>query len=107
MSQTLDRVRSLVSSGEIVISVHGYDELAQDNIAVADVVLGVATAAVVEEYPDYYKGSCILVLQQDGAGRPVHIVWGIPRDAASPAVVITGYRPDPTRWSDDFTRRLP
>jgi hypothetical protein len=31
--------------------------------------------------------------------------WGIPRHAASPAVVVTAYRPDANQWTDDFLRR--
>ena len=32
-------------------------------------------------------------------------VWGIPKESASPAVLVTAYRPDPERWSGDFNRR--
>ena len=45
------------------------------------------------------------VLQRDGIDKPIHVVWGIPRYATSPAVLVTAYRPDPERWSDDFSRR--
>jgi hypothetical protein len=60
---------------------------------------------VVEEYPDYPKGSCILVLQQDKAGKPVHVLWGIPKGFDKPAVLITAYRPDPQRWNEDYLNR--
>jgi hypothetical protein len=35
----------------------------------------------------------------------VHAVWGIPKGATGPAVLVTAYRPDPSRWSEDFMRR--
>ena len=105
MSQTLQAVLELVARQEVVVSDHGYDELAADDILVHDILLGVREAIVIEDYPTYYKGPCVLVLQKDQHGQPVHVVWGIPLHASSPAVVVTAYRPDPTRWTDDFLRR--
>jgi hypothetical protein len=98
-------VRKLVADGEVKVSSHGYDELAEDDILVRDIMLSVDTAQVVEDYPTFGKGPCVLVLQRDGNGRPVHVVWGIPRGHARPGVLVTAYRPDPARWSDDYLRR--
>ena len=105
MSEILRRILLLVEKGEIRISDHGYDELAEDEIFARDVVDGVRDAKVVEEYPDYPKGACVLLLQKDRAGRPIHVVWGIPKGSVSPAVVVTAYRPDPGQWTHDSMRR--
>lgn len=107
MSQTFQLVLELVDRGEARISVHGYDELAKDGILARDVVAGVRDAKVLEDYPDYPKGSCVLVLQRDSQNQPIHVVWGIPRGASTPAVLITAYRPDIDRWTADFTKRKP
>ena len=105
MSDTLRDIVHLVSEGHVRISAHGYDELAADNIFVRDVIASAETAVLVEDYPEYHKGPAVLVLQFDNAGNPIHIVWGIPKGKTSPAVLVTAYRPDPSRWSGDFLRR--
>jgi hypothetical protein len=105
MSRTLELVQQLVHRREIRISEHGYDELSGDDILIRDVIEGVADAILVEDYPDYFKGACVLTLQKDHERRPIHVVWGIPKNAEGPAVVVTAYRPDPGTWSSDFMRR--
>ena len=94
-----------MARGEVRVSLHGYEELAADDVLVRDVVDGLATAVVVEDYPDYSKGPCVLVLEQDRAGQPIHVVWGIPLGQDSPAVIVTAYRPDPTRWDETWRKR--
>lgn len=105
MANVLDQIQKLVRAEEIRISAHGYDELADDGILVRDVIAGIDSAVVVEQYPSYPKGPSVLVLQNDRKNNPIHVVWGIPKGYDSPAVVVTAYRPDPRRWSDDFLRR--
>ena len=106
MGEFLRRVVELVSCGEIKISEHGYDELAADNIRVQAILEGIRNAEVIEEYRDYPKGPCVLVLQRDRDGASIHVVWGIPRGSSTPAVLVTAYRPDPSRWTDGFRRRI-
>lgn len=107
MSETLSRIVELVQAGEVRISAHGYDEMAEDRILAGEVIDGVGAAVVVEDYREFPKGPCTLVLQRGRDGSPIHVVWGIPRDQTSPAVLVTAYRPDPARWTDDFLRRKP
>jgi hypothetical protein len=84
MSETLQLVVDLIQRGEVRVSAHGYDELAADGILGREVMAGVQAAVVIEDYPAYVKGPCVLVRQFDQDGRPVHAVWGIPKGATSP-----------------------
>lgn len=55
MSRNLANIRRIIALGEVKVSSHGYDELAEDGILVRDVMAGVETALLVEDYPDYPK----------------------------------------------------
>ena len=105
MSSTLEQIQILVANREIQISEHGYDELAADGILAREIVAGVSKSELLEDYPNFHKGPCVLVLEHDRNGEPIHAVWGIPKGESAPAVLVTAYRPDPTRWIKDFRSR--
>jgi hypothetical protein len=105
MSETFHHIHHLIQRGDVRLSDHGYDEMMADGLYARDVLASVAGAVVVEDYPDYPKGPCVLVLQKDGTGKPIHVVWGIPKGSSSPAVLVTAYRPDMKQWEPDLLRR--
>lgn len=98
-------MRALVERGEVGVSLHGYEELEADGLRVHDILNGLGRAVMVEDYPTYPKGPCVLVLEHDGSNQPIHVVWGIPAGQDSPAVVVTAYRPDPAKWDETWRRR--
>ncbi len=104
-SETFTKVKSLIEKSDVLISSHGYDELAEDGILVKDILTSVKSAIVLEDYPQFGKGPCCLLLQRDARNAPIHTVWGISAGTQRPAVLITAYRLSPDRWSEDFTRR--
>lgn len=106
MSGTLDLIKQAAAAGERVISDHALDRLLENGISPVAIANGLASAELLEDYPDAYKGPSVLVLQHDGTGQPIHVVWGLKKGTTRPAIVVTAYRPDPTRWSPDFRRRL-
>jgi hypothetical protein len=105
ISETLLRVRWLVQRGEYIASRHGFRELDADGILIQEVLAGVKAAIVVEDYPTSRKEPSVLVLQHDGGRRPIHVLWGVPRMAGTPAILVTAYRPAAERWSTDFMNR--
>ncbi|MGB7161200.1 MAG: DUF4258 domain-containing protein [Tepidisphaeraceae bacterium] len=105
MSETLRQVKLLIEAGKVQPSRHGYQELAKDRLFFDELVAGIVSAVVVEDYPTYAKGPCVLVLQTDACGDPAHVLWGIGAGTTAPAVLVTAYRPDPRRWDSSFLLR--
>ena len=105
MSNTFDTIQALIAKGNVRISEHGYDELAADGLLARELIEGVEAAEIIEDYPNYPKGPCVLLLQRTKDGRSVHAVWGLPSDHTNPAVLITAYLPDPEKWEPGFKRR--
>jgi hypothetical protein len=105
MSDTLARVQALVALRLVRVSNYAYEELLNDAIRPRDAFRGLPAAKVVEEYPDYFLGPCVLVLQADRQNRPLHVLWGMPKGQQGPAVLITAHRPNPALWSDDYLKR--
>jgi len=105
VSKTLELIQDLARRGEIRVSLHGYEELAADNIRVRDAVTGLQHAIVIEDYPNYPKGPCVLVLEYDAESRPIHVVWGLQAGKDTPGVLVTSYRPDPDKWDKTWQRR--
>ena len=105
MKDTLTAIVRLVARGNYRISDHAYEEMVKDDIMPSQIVSGLVSALVVEDYPDANRGSSVLVLCNDGNKRLLHAVWGIPKQRPDMAVLITAYRPEPNVWSDDFLTR--
>jgi hypothetical protein len=68
LSRIFEKVRTLISAGDVRISEHGYDELVEDGLSAREVLGGVQEAILVEEYPGFAKGPCALFCRK--------IEWG-------------------------------
>jgi len=74
VSETFERIKHLVRGGSVRISEHGYDELVADDIRSRDILERIGNGRVVEDYPNYPKGPCVLVLQEDRNGNLIHVL---------------------------------
>lgn len=106
MSGTLARIRQLVLERKYTLSDHAYEAAQEDGILPLEIINGVHSADVVEDYPDAKRGPSVLVLCRSENRQPIHAVWGIHRDNPDRAVVITAYKPEQGLWSTDFLKRV-
>ena len=107
MPDTLDMIRRNVIAGRVRVSQHGMQELSDDEIDLSEVIDGLDKAVIVEDYPNYAKGPCVLCLHTNSSGQPVHVLWGIASGTSDVATIVTAYRPAPERWMGDFMTRRP
>jgi Domain of unknown function (DUF4258) len=106
MEEFLRKITRLVSDGRLIISTHAAQEMPDEQIDISDIIDGLDGAIVVETYPDYHKGPCVLVLLRTLKEGPVHALLGTSLANPGIAALITAYRPAPDRWNEDFTMRV-
>jgi len=103
------RERALASlgglSGALIWTMHAWDRLLEQGLMRRAVVQALATCELIEDYPTTTRTlpDC-LVLGLLAGNEAIHAVVAID-EAGDDIVVVTVYRPDPARWSDDFKRR--
>lgn len=89
--RTLGRFRSLIRSGEYVLSIHALEEMAEDDVLTEDVEHVILTGSIVERQIDRATRERKYVFTgRSLAGDPVGLVAKI--GAVGKAVVITVYR---------------
>ena len=73
-----------------------------EDVALGELLEALASAVVLEDYPEHRRGACCLVLGYTKRGRPLHVVCtsGLPV-----VVVITVYEPKPPKWVTPTERR--
>jgi hypothetical protein len=67
MSTLWQKLTDLIATGDVRISEHGYDALADDGLAIDEVLSGAPRAIVLEEYPTTRKApqrSCCSWIQR-------------------------------------------
>ena len=88
---------------KIIYRIHAIERMFERGIGVKDVRFAMEIGVNIENYADdaAYPGRLILAWR---GKRPLHVV-AADNLAGDEIIVITGYRPDRSRWTDDFKRR--
>ena len=101
MPLSVEFIRESVSSEAYELSLHADDERLADGLTVREVEEVLASAELLEDYPDDPRGRSCLVLGRTGR-KSVHVVCGLTRQGR--LLVITVYRPSLPKWKDARTR---
>ena len=87
-----------------VYRVHAVERMFERNISESAVIEVVQTGLIIESYPNDmpYPSFLALGFENGNISKPLHVVYA--KDGEE-IVIITVYRPDPLKWSDDYTKR--
>ena len=104
MPPNLSSLTDCFRRGSYDITKHGYIEMANDGIAIADLELAIGSDApeVIKDYPDDRYGSSCLMLAWPTPSTAIHAVvayW-----SESP-ILVTAYKPSRDLWEEDFKTR--
>jgi len=88
---------------KIIFRIHAIERMFERGIGVKDIRIALETGENIEHYPDEAAYPSRLILAKRGK-RPLHIV-AADNITDDEVIVITSYRPDPSRWTDDFKQR--
>jgi hypothetical protein len=98
----LERIRAQAAAENIRITQHAQQEMVEEDITLEEVLQAIATAHVLENYPEHRRGPCCLLNGLTRHARPLHIVC----TTAQPAlIIITVYEPRPPKWVMPTQRR--
>ena len=87
---------------ELRITIHGHQEMADENILYDDLRQAIIDGRVMENYPEHQRGPCCLLCGKTAGDRYLHIVCTTSLEAA---IIITVYEPKPPKWITPFQRR--
>ncbi len=100
----INNIIDAIRNNRIKITDHADEEAALDNLKFDEIFFTVFQGEIIEEYTDDAPYPSCLVYGDTFIGDPVHSVWAY-NNQNRWAVLITTYRPDPTRWINWRKRR--
>ncbi|MBT9149449.1 MAG: DUF4258 domain-containing protein [Dehalococcoidia bacterium] len=98
----LERVRAQAEVENIRTTQHAQQEMVEEDITLDEVLEAIATAQILENYPEHLRGACCLINGLTENGRPLHVVCTTVRPVL---IIITVYEPKPPKWITPARRR--
>jgi hypothetical protein len=98
----LEQIRAQAHIENIRITQHAQQEMAEEDITFDEVLEGIATGQILENYPEHRRGACCLLNGVTKKGRPLHIVCTTARPVL---IIVTVYEAKPPKWTTPTQRR--
>lgn len=86
----------------VFITGHAAERSRQRGLLFRDLRNAVENGEIIEQYPDDFPFPSCLILGPDLAGDIIHVCMS---EEGTASRIITAYRPDKKKWSDDFRIR--
>ena len=90
-------ITDAIRDGRTHLSFHAGKRLEQRGLPELNVQYSALHGEVIEYYPSASPHPACLVFGLTPNGEPLHSVWGYDEDERA-AILVTAYRPDPSRW---------
>lgn len=103
MPVSIEDIREKIERDAFEFTNHAVDRMILRNVSVQEVREAIASAEVIEDYPDDKYGPSCLLFGQTRDTRALHIQCTYPSRLI--IKVITVYEPDPNEWIDYRKRR--
>ena len=94
--------KKLCHDETIVMTRHARQRLVERNITLDDIEQTILSGKIIEEYPNDTPFPSCLILGQTANHAPLHVVAS---NDSEFLYLITAYRPDLQKWSEDFSIR--
>lgn len=90
---------------DFIYRTHAIERLFEREIAEEDVEEAVKNGKVIESYADDkpYPSFLVLGYENQNPDKALHVVYAQNEENI---IVITAYRPDKTKWTDGYQRRI-
>jgi hypothetical protein len=94
-------IKQQILANNYRLTLHANLAMAEEEIAVDDLIAALSDSMVLENYPLHQRGACCLVAGQTSAGRNLHVVC---TTAQPQFIIITVYEPKPPKWPTPLQR---
>ena len=88
---------------KIIFRIHAIERMFERGIGISEIRMALEKGETIERYVDEATYPGRLIMSRSGK-KNLHVVVA-DNAPEGEAVVVTGYRPDRRRWTDDFKRR--